>query len=245
MSARTALDFYVTAPHECSYLPSREAVTLFVDPEMPVDTRLYGVLADHGFRRSGKNVYRPQCRGCNACIAVRVPTNLFRPSRSQRRVWRRNQDVVVTRAPALFDPLQFDLYLRYIQSRHRGGSMDSPDPARFTEFLVSPHVDTAFYELRIGERLVGVAVVDLLVNGLSAVYTFFDPEHSERSLGVFAVLWQIEEAKRRGLPWVYLGFWIPTCRKMSYKDRYRPFEAYRNGKWIDGETVDRSEITGA
>jgi arginine-tRNA-protein transferase len=240
MSARTGLDFYITAPHECSYLPDRDATTLFADPEVAIDTRLYSALANHGFRRSGSNVYRPQCTDCDACVAVRVPVDRFVPSRNQRRVVRRNADLSVRAVPASFVPEHFELYLRYIHSRHAGSSMDSPDSARYVEFLISPTIDTVFYELREGDRLLGVAVVDRLHEGLSAVYTFFDPDEKERSLGTYAILMQMREAQRLGLPWVYLGYWIKACTKMSYKDRFRPFEGYRNGRWVpDHELLSR------
>lgn len=237
MAERTGLDFFITAPHGCSYLPEKTATTLFADPDVTVGTRLYSLLADHGFRRSGRNVYRPQCASCDACISVRVDAERFRRSKAQRRVWKANQDLSVHVLSAAFDPEHFALYQRYIQGRHAGGSMDDPDAGRYTDFLISPTVDTSFIELRKADRLVCVFVVDRLLSGLSAVYTFFDPDESQRSLGTYAVLWQLEEARRQGLRWVYLGYWIPTCRKMSYKDRFRPFEGYKGGRWVAGDEL--------
>lgn len=237
MAERTGLDFFITAPHACSYLPEHTATTLFADPDVAIGTRLYSLLADHGFRRSGKNVYRPQCAACDACVSVRLDVGRFEPSRTQRRIWRANQDLTVQVVPAAHLPEHFALYRRYIQGRHAGGSMDDPDEGRYAEFLISPTVDTSFVELRKDGRLLCVFVVDRLHTGLSAVYTFFDPDEAARSLGTFAVLWQVEEARRQGLRWVYLGYWIAACRKMSYKDRFRPFEGFRGGRWLSDEAL--------
>ncbi|GMV40188.1 MAG: hypothetical protein AMXMBFR64_19040 [Myxococcales bacterium] len=237
MSDRTGLDFYITAPHECSYLPDRTATTLFADPDVAVGTRMYSMLAEHGFRRSGRNVYRPQCKGCTECVSVRVDAGRFEPSKTQRRIWRRNQDLTARVLPAEFREEHFSLYKKYMQGRHAGGSMDSGDQTRYSDFLISPYVETLFVELRDKDRLLCVAVVDELTSGLSAVYTFFDPDEQARSLGTQAVLWQLAEARRRGLPWVYLGYWIRGCRKMRYKDAFRPFEGYRGARWVPGESL--------
>jgi arginine-tRNA-protein transferase len=186
---------------------------------------------DYGFRRSGEYVYRPHCVGCNACIPARVPVAQFKPRRVQRRTWKQNADVRVVRRPADYDLEHFALYRRYIAQRHPGGGMDSADPGQYLEFLTSSWCDTAFYEFRADSRLLAVAVVDHLWQGLSAVYTFFDPEEEARSLGTYAVLWEIEEARRRGLAFLYLGYWIKECPKMRYKGTFRPLQVYRDGCW--------------
>jgi arginine-tRNA-protein transferase len=225
------LAFYTTPPHECSYLPERRAVTIFVDPYAPMDHATYSALADLGFRRSGAYVYRPRCPGCSACVPVRVPVDQFQPDRSQRRTLERNRDLKVTIRPPLFDPDHFELYRRYTRTRHPGGGMDSDEPAQYRGFLISAWAETRFVEFREGERLLAVAVTDVMDQGLSAVYTFFDPDEPRRGLGVNAVLWQIEYARRLGLPWVYLGYWISETPKMSYKTRYHPLEAWSAGEW--------------
>jgi arginine-tRNA-protein transferase len=237
ISQQPSLAFYASAPHECGYLPGRQAVTVFADPDTPIETAAYSQLINFGFRRSGSLVYRPQCPGCQACVSVRVDVNEFTPDRSQRRNTRRNQDLTVVATPAEFVPEHFEIYCRYLASRHRGGGMDNPSAADYMGFLTSPNVDTGFYELRLDDALLGVMVVDHLTQGLSAVYTFFDPEYPQRGLGTFAILWQIREAGRRGLPWVYLGYWVADCEKMAYKNRFRPFEAYINGRWQPGDTA--------
>lgn len=224
--------FYTTQPHPCSYLPGREAVTLFADPSVPVDTALYSQLIAYGFRRSGEHVYRPRCPRCEACIPIRIPVTNFRPNRAQRRAWRRNQDLDIRPVESGFNEEHYRLYRRYAAARHKGGGMDDAEPARYVDFLTSPWVDTRFCEFRWNGQLVAVAVYDQLRRGLSAVYTFFDPEFRARGLGVYAVLWEIREARHLGLPWLYLGYWIEQCPKMSYKNQYRPHEYYLHGQWI-------------
>jgi arginine-tRNA-protein transferase len=224
-------EMFLSMPHPCSYLPGRVATSLFVDPRAPLDGASYGSYMRLGFRRSGDLVYRPHCRDCQACIPVRVPVMRFQPDRGQRRILSRNQDVRVhARAPE-YDPEHFALYLRYQKMRHAGGGMDDPDPTKYTNFLLSRHVHTVFYEMRLRARLLGVAVVDHLPDGLSAVYTFFDPGEKRRGLGSFAVLWQIERARQLHLPWLYLGYLIRECAKMSYKENFQPLESYVDGQW--------------
>lgn len=225
------LKFYATQSHTCSYLPERESVTLFADPGAYMDTRTYSALARVGFRRSGEHVYRPHCPSCQACVPVRIPVAAFRPNRSQRRTWARNSDLQVVRRPASFYPEHFELYRRYLSTRHAGGGMDGGDADDYLRFITSKWSDTALYELRLEERLMGVAAVDHLLDGLSAVYTFFEPDENRRALGVWSVLWQIEETRRRGQSWLYLGYWIAESAKMAYKIRYRPLQCFDGQQW--------------
>lgn len=228
------LNFYITSAHPCNYLPGRQASSLIADLRVRITTPIYAALINHGFRRSGDYVYRPHCQACDACVPVRVPVALFQPQRSQKRTWRRNQDLHVRRVECAYHAEHFLLYQRYVRSRHHGTGMDQCGPDHYMEFIGSAGIDTVLYEFRHGDALLAVAVVDQLPQGLSAVYTFFEPSQESRSLGVYAVLWQIYEAQRLGLPWLYLGYWIKDCRKMSYKDQYRPLEMHRNGQWIRG-----------
>lgn len=227
-----SLNFYLTPAHACSYLPHRQASSLIADLRVRIDTQTYGTLINYGFRRSGDYVYRPHCQGCDACIPVRVPVTLFRPRRAQKRIWRRNQDLDVRRVAVAYQEEHFTLYQRYISDRHNGGGMDHTSPEHYMDFIKSSDIDTALYEFRLSGQLLAVAVVDHLQDALSAVYTFFDPDHEARSLGAYAILWEIHEARRLGLNWLYLGYWIKQCPKMSYKSDYRPLEIYRNGRWI-------------
>ena len=224
------LFFFSTEPQSCSYLPDREAVMLFADPNKVVDSDTYGRLIDYGFRRSGDNVYRPHCRSCTACVPVRIPVNEFRPNRAQRRAMRINQDLAITKVKAQFGPEHKALYHRYQRQRHDEKTSE-PEAADQLAFLRSRFINTYLLEARLNDQLVSVCVVDQLPQGLSAVYTYYEPELSKRSLGVFGVLTLIEECQRLGLEWLYLGYWIEECDKMRYKDSFRPLHAYLNGSW--------------
>lgn len=223
--------FYASAEHPCSYLAGKQAVTLFADPKATLSPELYSALSDLGFRRSGEYVYAPRCPGCQACLPARVPIKTFQPDRSQRRNWRRNQDLEVQLLPAHFSDETFALYQRYIQSRHPDGSMATPDHEQANRYFSSCWAETRFAVFSLKGKTLAIAVIDILEQGLSAVYTFFDPAEHKRGLGVFAVLWMIEETRRRGLPYLYLGYLIQESPKMAYKAQYRPLEVLRDGQW--------------
>ncbi|MES9901463.1 MAG: arginyltransferase [Sedimenticola sp.] len=226
------MQLYISSPHPCSYFPEREAKTLFIDPDAVKNSTLYGRLMDVGFRRSGKMIYRPKCDRCQACISIRIPVADFQPRRIQRRIHKKLvADVEVTELPATFNSHHFELFRKYIDGRHNDGEMADTSEQGYIDFLGSHWGDSRFYEFRISGRLMAVAVTDRIPQGLSAVYTFFDPELSHLSPGVYAVLWQIAECRRQGLPWLYLGYWIGECRKMAYKTDYRPFQAYSGSHW--------------
>jgi len=208
------------------------ATTLLVDPRMSIDQPTYDALVKRGFRRSGKLVYRPHCTDCQACVPVRLPAKAFKPNRAQRRTWKRNEDLVVEAVAPITDSEHFELYRHYQSSRHSGGSMDDPDPEKFHDFLVRSPTNTVFLDMRLDGRLVCVAVVDQLKDAISAIYTYFDPDLSQRSLGTYAVLWEIAHAVEHQYDWVYLGYWIEQCRKMSYKSDYRPIQGYVEGRWV-------------
>ena len=232
MTSLSELRFFTTPAHDCSYLEGRQAITLFVDPLARIDKRVYSALSEVGFRRSGNHVYRPYCQGCSACIPVRVPVQRFHPSRRQSRVWRRNRHITVTRVPPRVTGEYFDLYRRYIDSRHADGDMYPASEQQFESFLVDGRPEASFYEFRQSGELLAIAVADDLLDGMSAIYTFFDPDCGKRSLGVFAVLWLIEETRRRAMPHLYLGYWIKQCQKMNYKLDYRPIEMFVNNYWV-------------
>lgn len=232
---RPPLTLYVTPPHPCNYLPSRQAATVFLDPLHTKDAGIYGLLARQGFRRSGEHIYRPHCEACQACVPVRVPVAKFQPRRSQRRAWTKNQDVRVRQVKPVYRHEHFELYQRYLAARHPGGGMDADkDPHHYMHFLTCRWADTCFYEFRLGKKLLGVAVADRFENGLSALYNFFQPDYSARALGVYMALWEIQETARLGLDWLYLGYWIKDCRKMAYKTEYQPLEYYLHGEWRTG-----------
>ena len=225
------LGFYATPPHECSYLSDKQATTLFADPRFPKNRQLYSALLGNGFRRSGEHLYQPYCTGCSACIPIRIPVNDFKPTRNQIRTWKRNHDLIIRPRDTGFDLHHYELYQRYLVSRHAGGGMDNPTPESYMDFLTANWADTVFLEMKHENQLLAVAIVDRMDDALSAVYTFFDPEFSNRSLGKFAILYEINEASRTGLSWLYLGYWIAECKKMNYKNEYQPMEYFLDGKW--------------
>ncbi len=231
-SALARLKFYATQPHECSYLPDEQATTLFLDPSQPMETELYASLSEAGFRRSGDHLYRPHCQDCTACVPARVPSVGLTLSRQQKRILKRNADLEVQAARPAFTDEYYALYATYIGTRHADGDMYPPNQEQFNTFLVRNLPFCFFYEFRLNGKLLAIAVTDILPNGLSAVYTFYDPGEERRSLGRYAILWQIAEAARLRLKAVYLGYWIKNCRKMNYKTEYRPIELLINQRWV-------------
>ena len=222
---------YTTYPHSCSYLEDQEATTLFVDPRQPVDKALYSKLSLLGFRRSGDHIYRPHCENCKACIPARIPVCEFKPSRGQRRIWKRNQDLRIVSTDAINDEEAFDLYRRYISVRHTDGDMYPPDQEQFEAFLSNVWDCTRYFRFYDKTKLIAVAVVDTLEDGFSAIYTFFDPAETKRSIGVYAILWEIEKTRELGLDYLYLGYWIQNCQKMAYKSNYSPLQVYVKNHW--------------
>ncbi len=202
--------------------------------DFKLDSKRYSRLGELGFRRGGEQVYRPHCPNCQACVSCRVPVARFQANRSQRRCLRRHQTTQTFIKPAAFDPEQYALYRRYHAARHADDEQpEQISPESYMDFFVCRWQTTRFVEFRQAERLFAVAVVDWLDHGLSAVYTFFDPEAARLSPGVYAVLWQIEHAKELGLEYVYLGYWIENCRKMQYKIAYQPLEGRIGQNWLE------------
>jgi len=233
------LRFYQTPGHECNYLSDRNASTIFVDPSTILNVDIYSQLALIGFRRSGRYLYRPRCGACAACIPIRLPVDKFSPSRTQRRIRKKNSDLHVQIRDKAFKEEHYELYVRYLKSRHPDGGMDDATPAKYQSFLYCDWMDTQFIEFRLGNKLLAVAVTDIMNNGLSALYTYFDPEYSSRSLGTHAILWQLEYARQCRMHWLYLGYWIEESPKMSYKTQYRPYEILVDGHWRKFESDAR------
>jgi len=222
---------FQTLPHPCGYFGDRVAQNLVIDPASPHLAQIYDAALLRGYRRAGGHVYHPHCRRCQACIPARVPVDALRPDRSQRRNLRRNADLALSLEPAAYSDEYFDLYRRYLDARHAGGGMDNPAEDDFTRFLYTPWSPTAFVALRLRGRLLGVAVTDFASSGVSAVYTFFEPDEDARGLGTHAILRQVDLARDRGLPHVYLGYWIAGHPKMDYKARFRPLELLGPEGW--------------
>ncbi len=228
-----SIPLVLTSIHPCSYLENEQSQSIFVHPSYPLTTSIYTQLIAQGFRRSGDEVYVPHCPHCEACIPVRLAVNQFKPNRSQQRCLHKNSHTKVVIKPAVFEQAHYELYLRYQLTRHTGGNMAESSPDEYINFLSSSWCDTVFVEFSIDDELAGVAIVDQLDNALSAVYTFFDPKFSNYSLGVYAVLWQIEQAKSQQREFLYLGFWIQACQKMAYKHNYQPLQIFRNKQWLE------------
>lgn len=231
MTSLQKIQFYATPDHPCSYLSGRQAKTLFVDPKAQLDTKTYSELSDLGFRRSGQHVYRPHCNHCSACLSARIPIKEFTFSKNQKRVLNANSDLAVHIARPDMTEEVYALYERYINERHFDGDMHPPTQEQFESFLINSGQETYFLEFRVDNRLLAVAVADQLRQGLSAIYTFFDPAESKRSLGKLAVLKQIQITAAQGLPYLYLGYWIRGCQKMDYKVQYRPVEILVDNQW--------------
>jgi arginyl-tRNA--protein-N-Asp/Glu arginylyltransferase len=225
------IQFYLTAHYDCSYLQGRRARSQVATPTHLIDSHAYSALIRAGFRRSGQFTYRPHCEQCHACVPVRVDVEGFVPNRSQRRCFRRNQQLEARFLPLDFREEHYALYRSYLGSRHAGGGMDRDGPDQYTQFLLSSNVDSVMVEFRDGAALVMVSVIDQIEDGISAVYTFFDPARDKDSLGVYGVLWQIELARRLELPYLYLGYWIAESRKMAYKKQYPPLEGLVDSCW--------------
>ncbi len=222
---------YISAPHACPYIEPETASTVLLDPDHDVDNALFSVLLKSGFRRSGKTIYRPHCRNCNACVSVRIPAREYIPNRAQLRCYKKNSIIHTTMVPATFKQEHFELYCRYQSWRHSGDIMDHNDPERYNEFMVESSIETVFLEFRLDGKLTGLSVCDLPNDGMSAVYTFFDPKYSKLSIGTYAIMKQIDYVNEMDLDWLYLGYWIENCKKMHYKTNFKPMFGYLNKEW--------------
>lgn len=227
----SSIQLYLTAPYPCSYLPDLEARSQVATPSFLITAHIYSELVRHGFRRSGSFTYRPRCDQCQQCVPARVVVTGFKPTRSQRRSWKQHKGLQITLHPLQDKEEYFELYRRYQQTRHAEGGMNEDDPEQYRNFLLQSHVDTLLVEFREHDVLRMVSIVDVLEDGLSAVYTFYDPDLPHSSFGTFNVLWQIELCRKLELPYLYLGYWIKASHKMDYKSNFQPLQGLLDNTW--------------
>lgn len=235
MSIQRNLDpilFHRSAPMTCPYLPGRMEQQLFTELSGPGAQTVFERLGEAGFRRSHHIMYRPVCSGCSSCVPVRIIATDFDFSKSWRRVLNTNADLTATDVGGRVSEEQYDLFRRYVESRHGDGDMANMTARDYVNLVTASPVDTGLVEFRRPDgNLIAACLTDKLRDGFSAVYSFFDPQENSRSLGSYMILWLVEEARRRGMRHVYLGFWIQDSQKMAYKRRFRPLEMFGPAGW--------------
>jgi leucyl-tRNA---protein transferase len=233
------LQFYVTTGYSCGYLPNKLAQSLIAAPQHLVNAKVYSGLIQQGFRRSGKFAYRPHCENCRECIPVRIIVQSFIPNRSQKRAFKQHQNLTATILPVAFYEEHYTLYAAYQRTRHsdyaKPDKTTEPvdDAEQYKSFLCQTNIESVLVEFRENEQLKMVSVIDIVNDGISAVYTFYDTHDEKTSYGTYNIMWQVEWTKSLGLPYLYLGYWIKDSKKMAYKQSYKPLEKLINGVWSE------------
>ncbi|HNO74470.1 arginyltransferase [Nitrosomonas mobilis] len=225
------MDFHLTEYYPCSYLPDKSARSRIAVAHNSPESLVYARLIRQGYRRSGHFIYRPECDRCQSCLPVRIPVEQFCASRTQRRVWKQHQHLLAAWHPLHYNPAHLELYQRYQHARHTGGSMENDSHAQYCDFLLKSNVDSFLITFHENDQLRMISIIDQVPDGLSSVYTFFDPSVVNASYGTFNILWQIEQCLSRHLPYLYLGYWIAENRKMRYKSNFKPLQVFTGNQW--------------
>lgn len=232
------LQFYVTTGYSCGYLPNKMAQSLIAAPQHLVDANVYSGLIQQGFRRSGKFSYRPHCENCQECIPVRIILDQFSPNRSQKRAFKQHQNLTTTILPAGFHEEHYALYKSYQRARHSDEKIQTETTSaeneveQYQSFLCQSNVESVMVEFRENDQLKMVSVIDIVRDGISAVYTFYETADTNASYGTYNVIWQTLWAKSLNLPYLYLGYWIKDSKKMAYKQNFKPLEKLINREWL-------------
>lgn len=230
------LQFYVTTGYACGYLPNKLAQSLIASPQHLITSQVYSGLIQQGFRRSGKFAYRPHCEHCQACVPVRVDVENFKPNRSQKRAIKQHEHLTTHILPVAFSEEHFALYHAYQLARHEKPAQEenhfeTDDVEQYKNFICESNIDSVMVEFRDNGALKMVSLIDIVDDGISAVYTFYDTQDKKASFGTFNVCWQIAWAKNLNIPFVYLGYWIQESKKMAYKNNFQPLQKLLNGEW--------------
>ncbi|MRX26701.1 arginyltransferase [Kangiella sp. HZ709] len=226
------IKLYAGPEHACGYLEEQNSVSVFADPTIEFDNTIYSALSRLGFRRSGNHVYRPQCPSCNACWAYRVLVSQLKLSKSHRRILKANLELKIKLAPPEATAEDYELYEKYISFRHQDGDMFPPSFEQYDDFLFSKWCDMILLKAYDPSgKTQAIMALDILDDGLSAVYSFFNPESHYKSLGTYLILQSIMLCQRQQLPYCYLGYYVENCNKMSYKRNFKPAEAFINNRW--------------
>ncbi len=247
LNQKITAQFFLTANQPCPYLPGRQERKLFTTLRGAEARRMNDTLSLRGFRRSQSVAYRPACSECGACLSVRVPVRRFEPSASQRRIMKRSAHLERRTCAPWATEEQYDLFRAYLLSRHADGGMAEMDMCEFAAMIEETTVRTRVIEYHDHTRpaansLVAACLTDVMGDGLSMVYSFFDPELSKLSLGAYMILDHLAIAAEAGLPYLYLGYWVPGSRKMDYKARFTPFEYFRGGAWVETRDPDALDV---
>ena len=225
------VQFYVTTKYPCGYIEGRDAQSLVATPYKNINSKNFSNLINQGFRRSGQYVYKPNCKNCNACMPIRILVSSFTASRSQKRVKKYLDKLSVRLLPLAFDEEHYDLYVNYQNNRHRNNSEKEDNIADYNDFLIRSNVNSKLVEFRLNNQLKMVTAIDIVDDGISAVYTFYDCSDRKLSLGTMSIIWLIDLCKKEKFSFLYLGYWISESQKMKYKKNFKPYELMIDGVW--------------